>query len=135
MRNLAFLPKLIRSTWQAVGLVRKLSPKVVVNVGGYASFPVTAAAMLRRVPIVVVSYDRRPGLVSKLVAQARRGVRRGVRGLDVAAGRVDRARRSARRSWRSTGTDDRQRRASRSSACPTTASCSPWSVVRWVPSG
>ncbi len=69
VRNLAFLPKLARSTWQAVGLVRKLAPKLIVNVGGYASFPVTAAAMLCRVPIVVVSYDRRPGLVSKLVAR------------------------------------------------------------------
>lgn len=69
IRNLAFLPKLVRSTWQATRLVRRLSPKVVVNVGGYASFPATAAAMLCRVPIVVVSYDRRPGLVSKLVAR------------------------------------------------------------------
>lgn len=69
IRNLAFLPKLIRSTWQASRLMRALSPKVVVNVGGYASFPATAAAMLRRVPIVVVSYDRRPGLVSKLMAR------------------------------------------------------------------
>ena len=69
MRNLAFLPKLIRSTWQAVGLLRRLSPKLIVNVGGYASFPATAAAMLCRVPVVVVSYDRRPGLVSKLVAR------------------------------------------------------------------
>ena len=68
-RNLAFVPKLVRSTWQAIGLVRRLSPKLVVNVGGYASVPVTVAAMLRRVPIVVVSYDRRPGLVSKLVAR------------------------------------------------------------------
>jgi UDP-N-acetylglucosamine--N-acetylmuramyl-(pentapeptide) pyrophosphoryl-undecaprenol N-acetylglucosamine transferase len=69
MRNLAFLPKLVRSSWQAVGLVRTLSPKLVVNVGGYASFPVTVAAMLCRVPIVVVSYDRRPGLVSTLFAR------------------------------------------------------------------
>lgn len=69
VRNLAFLPKLIRSTWRATRLIRMLSPKVVVNVGGYASFPATAAAMLCRVPIVVVSYDRRPGLVSKLVAR------------------------------------------------------------------
>ena len=69
LRNLAFLPKLARSTWQAAGLLRKLAPKLVVNVGGYASFPITAAAILRRVPIVVVSYDRRPGLVSKLVAR------------------------------------------------------------------
>jgi UDP-N-acetylglucosamine--N-acetylmuramyl-(pentapeptide) pyrophosphoryl-undecaprenol N-acetylglucosamine transferase len=69
LRNLAFVPKLVRSTWQARRLIRTLSPKVVVNVGGYASFPATAAAMMCHVPIVVVSYDRRPGLVSRLVAR------------------------------------------------------------------
>ena len=69
VRNLAFFPRLIRSTWRALGLIRALSPQVVVNVGGYASFPATAAAMLRRTPVVVVSYDRRPGLVSKLMAR------------------------------------------------------------------
>ena len=46
IRNLAFFPKLVGSTWRALRLIRKLSPKVVVNVGGYASFPATAAAML-----------------------------------------------------------------------------------------
>ncbi len=69
MRNLAFLPKLARSTWQAIRLIRRLTPRVVVNVGGYASFPATAAAMICGIPIVVVSYDRRPGLVSKLAAR------------------------------------------------------------------
>lgn len=68
-RNLLFLPRLVRSTSRAFGLVRRLRPKVIVNVGGYASFPATAAGMLRRVPVVVVSYDRRPGLVSKLMAR------------------------------------------------------------------
>jgi undecaprenyldiphospho-muramoylpentapeptide beta-N-acetylglucosaminyltransferase len=72
IHNLAFLPKLCRATWQAIGLIRSLSPKVVVNVGGYASFPATAAAALYRIPIVVVSYDRRPGLVSKLAARRAR---------------------------------------------------------------
>jgi len=69
VRNLAFFPKLVRSTGKAASLVRGLSPKVVVNVGGYASFPATFAASLRRIPVVVVSYDRRPGLVSKLLAR------------------------------------------------------------------
>ncbi|HEY7626123.1 MAG TPA: UDP-N-acetylglucosamine--N-acetylmuramyl-(pentapeptide) pyrophosphoryl-undecaprenol N-acetylglucosamine transferase, partial [Ilumatobacteraceae bacterium] len=68
-RNLTFLPKLVRSTYQAFGLIGRLRPQVIVNVGGYASFPATAAGVLRRVPIVVVSYDRRPGLVSKLMAR------------------------------------------------------------------
>jgi undecaprenyldiphospho-muramoylpentapeptide beta-N-acetylglucosaminyltransferase len=70
LRNVAFLPKLIRSTWQAVKLVRRLEPRVIVNVGGYASFPATAAGRLCRVPVVVVSYDRRPGLVSRLMARS-----------------------------------------------------------------
>lgn len=68
-RNLSFVPMLVRSTYQAFALIGKLRPKVIVNVGGYASFPATAAGMLRRVPVVVVSYDRRPGLVSKLMAR------------------------------------------------------------------
>lgn len=68
-RNLMFVPKLVRSTYRAVALIRRLAPKVVVNVGGYASFPATAAAVWRRVPVVVVSYDRRPGLVSRLMAR------------------------------------------------------------------
>jgi UDP-N-acetylglucosamine--N-acetylmuramyl-(pentapeptide) pyrophosphoryl-undecaprenol N-acetylglucosamine transferase len=69
-RNLAFAPKLISATWQARRVLRRLKPAVLVNVGGYASMPATIAARLRRVPIVVVSYDRRPGLASKLSARA-----------------------------------------------------------------
>ncbi len=49
--------------------MRVLRPAVVVNVGGYASFPATYAARRLRIPYVVVSYDRRPGLVSKLMAR------------------------------------------------------------------
>ena len=80
------------------GLIRRLSPKVVVNVGGYASFPATAAAMLRRIPVVVVSYDRRPGLVSKLDGAPRRGMRGGLRGIDIASGRSTTGAPSAKRS-------------------------------------
>jgi UDP-N-acetylglucosamine--N-acetylmuramyl-(pentapeptide) pyrophosphoryl-undecaprenol N-acetylglucosamine transferase len=69
MRNVMFVPKLVHSTWQATRLVRALRPRVIVNVGGYASFPATFAGRLCRVPIVVVSYDRRPGLVSRLMAR------------------------------------------------------------------
>ena len=68
-RNLAFVPKLISATWRARRLLRTLRPKVVVNVGGYASMPATLAARLCRVPLVVVSYDRRPGLASRLSAR------------------------------------------------------------------
>lgn len=69
-RNLAFVPKLVRATWQARRLLGELRPDVVVNVGGYASMPATLAARLRRIPVVVVSYDLRPGLASKLSARS-----------------------------------------------------------------
>ena len=49
-------------------LLRELRPAVVVNVGGYASFPATWAARRAGIPYVVVSYDRRPGLVSRRLA-------------------------------------------------------------------
>jgi UDP-N-acetylglucosamine--N-acetylmuramyl-(pentapeptide) pyrophosphoryl-undecaprenol N-acetylglucosamine transferase len=68
-RNLMFLPKLVRATWQARRLIGTLQPRVVVNVGGYASMPATLAARLANVPIVVVSYDLRPGLASRLAAR------------------------------------------------------------------
>ena len=68
-RNLAFLPKLVRACRRAKRLLRELQPSVVVNVGGYASFPATWAARRLRIPYVVVSYDRRPGLVSKVMAR------------------------------------------------------------------
>jgi UDP-N-acetylglucosamine--N-acetylmuramyl-(pentapeptide) pyrophosphoryl-undecaprenol N-acetylglucosamine transferase len=68
-RNVVFVPKLMRATWQASRLLRRLQPQVVVNVGGYGSFPATFAARLARIPVVVVSYDHRPGLVSRLLAR------------------------------------------------------------------
>lgn len=69
LRNVAFAPKLVRAAWLAVRLLRRLRPAVVVNVGGYASMPCTIAALLCRIPVVVVSYDRRPGLASRLSAR------------------------------------------------------------------
>jgi UDP-N-acetylglucosamine--N-acetylmuramyl-(pentapeptide) pyrophosphoryl-undecaprenol N-acetylglucosamine transferase len=68
-RNLAFVPKMWLAARAARVLLRELHPSVVVNVGGYGSFPATWAARRMRIPYVVVSYDRRPGLVSKVMAR------------------------------------------------------------------
>lgn len=68
-RNLAFVPKLIASRRAAGRLLRDLQPSVVVNVGGYGSFPASRAAVRQGVPLVVVSYDLLPGKVSKMMAK------------------------------------------------------------------
>jgi UDP-N-acetylglucosamine:LPS N-acetylglucosamine transferase len=68
-RNLEFLPKLARAAGEARRLLRLLAPRVVVSVGGYASLPVVLAAQRLRVPIVAVSFDRRPGRASAVAAR------------------------------------------------------------------
>ncbi|MBA3605757.1 MAG: UDP-N-acetylglucosamine--N-acetylmuramyl-(pentapeptide) pyrophosphoryl-undecaprenol N-acetylglucosamine transferase [Acidimicrobiia bacterium] len=67
--NVTFVPKLMRAVWQARRLVRAQRPRVVVSVGGYASLATVLAARLARTPVVVVSYDRRPGRASELTAR------------------------------------------------------------------
>ncbi len=66
--NLSFPLKLFRATRQATALLRTLAPRVVVSVGGYASLPAVLAARRLRIPIVVVSYDRRPGRATQVAA-------------------------------------------------------------------
>jgi UDP-N-acetylglucosamine--N-acetylmuramyl-(pentapeptide) pyrophosphoryl-undecaprenol N-acetylglucosamine transferase len=60
------LTRALVSAWREFG---RLKPKVVVSVGGYASMPGVVAAIVRRVPIVVVSYDAYAGVASRLAAR------------------------------------------------------------------
>jgi UDP-N-acetylglucosamine--N-acetylmuramyl-(pentapeptide) pyrophosphoryl-undecaprenol N-acetylglucosamine transferase len=64
-RNLALPFRLFRSRLIARHLIRQWNPRVVVSVGGYASEPMSRAAIAAKVPLVCVSYDRIPGLATK----------------------------------------------------------------------
>jgi UDP-N-acetylglucosamine--N-acetylmuramyl-(pentapeptide) pyrophosphoryl-undecaprenol N-acetylglucosamine transferase len=68
-RNAAMVPKLLAARRSAIALLRDLRPAVVVSVGGYASLPAVLAARRLHIPVVVVSYDRRPGRASSLTAR------------------------------------------------------------------
>lgn len=63
--NLVLPVRLVRSAVIARGLVRRWRPGVVVSVGGYASVPISSAAVRAGVPLVCVSYDRIPGLATR----------------------------------------------------------------------
>lgn len=54
---------------QSVRLVRRLRPKVVVALGGFASVPCALAAVLWRVPVVVAEQNARPGAANRLVSR------------------------------------------------------------------
>ncbi len=68
-RNLALPARLLRSRIMARSLMKKWQPRVVVSVGGYASEPMSAAAIAAGIPLVCVSYDRMPGLATRRQAK------------------------------------------------------------------
>lgn len=68
-RNLALPFRLVRSRLMARALIKRWQPRVVVSVGGYASEPMSAAAIAAGVPLVCVSYDRTPGLATRKQAR------------------------------------------------------------------
>ena len=65
LRNLALPVRLLRSRRMARALMQRWQPAVVVSVGGYASVPMSSAAVAAGVPLVCVSYDRVPGLATR----------------------------------------------------------------------
>ena len=67
--NLLFPLLMVVAVLSALRLLRRRRPGVVVSVGGYASLPPVLAARLLRIPVVVVSYDRRPGRASAVSAR------------------------------------------------------------------
>ncbi len=54
---------------QAIGSFLRRRPRIVVIVGGYASFAAGVAAVLTRVPLVCVSTDAVPGAVNRLLGR------------------------------------------------------------------
>lgn len=60
---------LVRALFQAIGLVRRCRPRVVLAVGGYASVACALAAVVWRVPLVVAEQNARAGLANRLTGR------------------------------------------------------------------
>lgn len=69
VENLGSLLGTLRAFAAAIVLVRRLRPRVVVAVGGYAAVPVALAAALWRIPIVDAEQNARPGAANRLIAR------------------------------------------------------------------
>ena len=74
LQNIGALFGLFVAAGRALGLIRRLRPRVVVVLGGYASVPCALAAWLHRVPIVVMEQNKRPGLANRLSARVAKAV-------------------------------------------------------------
>jgi UDP-N-acetylglucosamine:LPS N-acetylglucosamine transferase len=67
--NAGAIAGLVGATARMVVALARRRPAVVVSVGGYASFPASAAAVALRVPLVLVNIDAVPGLVHRLLGR------------------------------------------------------------------
>lgn len=68
-RQLLLVPQLARTLVQALGLLRRFRPGLVLGVGGYASLPAVLAAGLLRIPVVLHEQNACPGLANRLAAR------------------------------------------------------------------
>ncbi len=66
LKTLVDLP---RGLMQCVGLLRTFRPRAVIGVGGYASGPMMAAAILTRVPTLAFEPNAVPGMANRLVGR------------------------------------------------------------------
>jgi UDP-N-acetylglucosamine--N-acetylmuramyl-(pentapeptide) pyrophosphoryl-undecaprenol N-acetylglucosamine transferase len=64
--------ELVTAAFAACRLVQRLRPRVVVSVGGYASVAAATAAVLLRVPLVLVNIDAVPGAANRLFGRMAR---------------------------------------------------------------
>ncbi len=68
-RNLRTTYDTVVAFARAWALVRRLQPRVVVGVGGYASLPALVAARARGIPAVVHESDAHPGLANRIAVR------------------------------------------------------------------
>ena len=58
-----------RGTLSGIGLVRRLRPRVVVVLGGYAAVPCVIGAIIWRVPMVILEQNARAGAANRLAGR------------------------------------------------------------------
>ena len=63
-----------RGTLAAFRILRRERADLVIGVGGYASFPTVAAAILRGIPTALLNVDAQPGRANRLLGRFARAV-------------------------------------------------------------
>ncbi len=71
---------LVKAFWQAMVLVKKIRPNVVLGMGGFAAGPGCLAAKCLRVPVVVHEQNAIPGLTNNILARVANKVLEGFEG-------------------------------------------------------
>ena len=87
-RNVGALAGIGWATLRAIAIVARRHPSVVVSVGGYAAVPASVAAVLLRVPLVLINVDAVPGAANRLLGRFARAAAVGWEGTPLPRGVV-----------------------------------------------
>ncbi|MEZ4776623.1 MAG: undecaprenyldiphospho-muramoylpentapeptide beta-N-acetylglucosaminyltransferase [Bacteroidia bacterium] len=74
VRNLLFPLKFVVSIVQALTIVNRFRPEIVVGVGGFASGPLGRVAAWKKIPLFICEQNAYPGLVNKWLAPKASGI-------------------------------------------------------------
>jgi UDP-N-acetylglucosamine--N-acetylmuramyl-(pentapeptide) pyrophosphoryl-undecaprenol N-acetylglucosamine transferase len=61
--------KVLKGTYEAFQLLKKIKPNVVFSKGGFVSVPVVLAAKLQGIPVIIHESDLTPGLANKIAGK------------------------------------------------------------------
>jgi UDP-N-acetylglucosamine--N-acetylmuramyl-(pentapeptide) pyrophosphoryl-undecaprenol N-acetylglucosamine transferase len=67
-QNWRLVPSMASSVWGLRRVFRQFRPDLVVGTGGYASGPVAAWALLRRIPVALQEQNSYPGITTRMLA-------------------------------------------------------------------
>jgi UDP-N-acetylglucosamine--N-acetylmuramyl-(pentapeptide) pyrophosphoryl-undecaprenol N-acetylglucosamine transferase len=67
MTRLRAMREFVAASNRARALLDRLRPALVLGAGGYASAPVALAAILKRIPLVLMEQNTRPGLANRML--------------------------------------------------------------------
>lgn len=67
--SLKSLFKLPLSLFQSLALIKKISPDIVLGVGGYSSGPLCLSGWLKKIPVVIHEQNSYPGLTNRLLSR------------------------------------------------------------------
>lgn len=69
LRKLGAPFMIARATWEALGIIRKFKPDVVLGLGGYASGPGGIAARMLGIPLVLHEQNAAPGFTNRVLSK------------------------------------------------------------------
>jgi UDP-N-acetylglucosamine--N-acetylmuramyl-(pentapeptide) pyrophosphoryl-undecaprenol N-acetylglucosamine transferase len=68
-RRLSAPFEIVRALWQALGVLRRTRPNLVLGMGGFVTGPGGLMARLLRIPLVIQEQNAIPGLTNRLLAR------------------------------------------------------------------